>query len=415
VHILVVSQYFWPENFRINDLCEELIKRGHKVTVLTGEPNYPSGSIYTEFKHNPTHYSNYNGCRIIRVPIVARGTGNSIKLILNYISYVLSASLIGFWKIRSQSFDVIFVYEPSPVTVGLPAIFFKKIKKVPVVFWVLDLWPETLEAIGVINSPMVLNWIGKLVKFIYNRCDLVLGQSKAFFESIAQYCDDKNKIKYFPSWSDNIFSMKNTNEVATEIAGYDDYFKVLFAGNIGEAQDFPSILKAALILKEKDIKAKIFVLGNGRAFESVCIEIKRLGLEDIVFMLGQYPLECMPAFYDSSDALLVTLKESKAFSMTIPGKVQSYMAAGKPILSMLTGEGSRVIDEAQCGLTSKSGDYQKLAENIIGMSKFSMGYLVKLGENSRKYTKTEFDRGALICQLENLFNDVVTSSSQKKQ
>ena len=406
MRILIVTQYFWPENFRINDLAEELVKRGHDVTILTGKPNYPSGELFAEYKAKPSEFNEYKGCRVVRVPITMRGQGSGRKLVTNYISYVLSASIIGFFKLRKQKFDVTFVYEPSPVTVCLPAIFYKKLKGTPVVFWVLDLWPETLEAIGVVKSKRILSWVGHLVKFIYNRCDLVLGQSKAFYDGISQYCDNKEKIKYFPSWSESVFLESNDSSVNDLVKS--DSFKVLFAGNVGEAQDFPAIISAAEVIKAKRANIKIYVVGDGRAFEGVRQQVQEKGLTEIVILLGRFPLENMPNFYSSADALLVTLKESKAFAMTIPGKVQTYMAAGKPILTMLSGEGSNIVDEAQCGLTAASGDYNKLANNIINMSNFSDEKLEELGKKSRAYAQREFDRETLISQLEFWFEEVAS-------
>lgn len=403
--ILIVSQYFWPENFRINDLSSELVKRGHEVTILTGKPNYPEGKIFPSFQENPDAFSEYQGCTIIRVPIIARGQGNPVKLILNYFSYVVSAGIFGGLKLRKKPFDIIFVYEPSPVTVCLPAIFLKKLKKVPVVFWVQDLWPETLAAVGVVKSPRLLGLIGSLVRFIYNRCDLILGQSRAFYEGIAKYCDDKSKIFYFPNWSEAVFSDQKM-ETLGEIARFENTFKILFAGNMGEAQDFPAILKAAQALKYRQIKAMIFIVGDGRMHDWVKNEIIKQGLGDFVCLLGRHPLESMPGFYSSVDVLLATLKDSAVFSMTIPCKVQSYMAAGKPILTMISGEGSRVVAESKCGYVADSGDHVQLTENIVKMSLLSDAELNKLGENAKKYAKKEFDRDKLIDQLENWFDDL---------
>jgi len=411
MRILVVTQYFWPENFRINDLCAELAQRGHNVTVLTGKPNYPDGVVFDEYKQSPLSFNQYQGCEVVRVPIVSRGEGGGIKLALNYFSYVLSASFIGLFKIKKKKFDVVFVCQLSPITLALPAILYKTIYKKPMLMWVLDLWPETLEAVGAVKSKKALWLVGKLVSFIYKRCDLILGQSRAFLDGISQYCDDKEKIKYFPSWSDNINTLgSGDNANANAITSYRGSFKVLFAGNVGEAQDFPSILDAAEILKAKNIGAKIFIVGDGRKFSWVKEQVATRKLNDYVYLLGRYPLEMMPGFYASADALLVTLRESKVFSMTIPGKVQSYMAAEKPILSMLDGEGSRVIEEANCGYTSNAGDYMNLADSITRMAQLKQEGLDQLGSNAKQYLHKEFDRNKLISQLENWFECVAASS-----
>lgn len=409
MRILIVTQYFWPENFRINDLVEELVNRGHEVTVLTGKPNYPSGVLHPDFKAEPERFSEYKGACVVRVPMFVRGN-TKLSLLFNYVFYPLSASSLGLWKLRKKDFDVVFVCQLSPIFLALPAIFYKKISSKPVVMWVLDLWPDSLQSVGVVKSPRILSWVGRLVKFIYNGCDLVLGQSKASYEGIAKYCDDKNKIKYFPSWSESVFFEGNNSDVAGLMET--DAFKVLFAGNVGEAQDFQSIILATEVIKKSGQNIKIFVVGDGRAFETVKLEVYNRDLSDVVVLLGRFPLEDMPSFYSAADALLVTLKESRAFSRTIPGKVQTYMAAGKPILTMLSGEGSKVVDEAKCGLTARSGDFTSLAENIMALSCYSQDQLSILGANAKAYAQSEFDRDTLISQLEQWFIDVTESAKR---
>lgn len=411
MRVLVVTQYFWPENFLINDLCSELVKRGHEVTVLTGKPNYPSGVVFDEYINNPTQFEHYAGCNVVRVPMVARGKGRATQLILNYFTYAFSATLIGAWKLRKKQFDVIFVFEPSPIMVGLPAIFLKKLKKVPIVFWVQDLWPETLEAIGVVTSQWLLDLVGKLVSFIYNGSDLILGQSKPFLHGIRLYSNDATKIKYFPNWSEG--SLNNSVVSSVEaITKHEGFLKILFAGNVGDAQDFPAILKSVEKIKKNQIKAKFFIVGDGRSFERVKSEIIKKNLQDYIYLLGRYPPDKMLAFYNSVDVLLVTLKESPVFAMTIPSKVQSYMTAGKPILTMLTGEGSRIIEESNCGLIAKSGDYKVLSENIEKMSMMSKAELHNLGLKALAYSEREFDRDKLITQLEGWF---VYLDAQRKE
>ncbi len=412
MRVLVVSQYFWPENFRVNDLCAELVKRGHEVTILTGKPNYPNGEVFKEFLNSPKSFAQYKGGKVVRVPMLARGKNSAFKLILNYLTFAFSATFIGAWKLKGKQFDIIFVFEPSPITVGLPAIFLKKLKSAPVVFWVLDLWPETLEAVGVIKSKHALNIVGWLVSFIYNQSDLVLGQSKAFYSGISRYCNDRSKIKYFPSWSEEIFVSKSVLPIE-EVQKYTG-FKVLFAGNIGEAQDFPAILLAIKILKKEQLNFKVFIVGDGRALSGVKQEVKRLNIEEHVVLLGRQPLDLMPNFYIAADALLVTLKESPVFSLTIPGKLQSYMAAGKPILTMLTGEGSRVVREAGCGYVAKSGDARSLANNIKKMSSLSCEELALLGKKAKEYSNLEFNRTKLISQLENWFFEVASKTKEHK-
>ena len=400
--ILIVSQYFWPENFRINDLTQELIQRGHNVTVLTGIPNYPSGRVFDAYRQNPKAFEQYSGARVWRVPMLPRGDG-AVRLFLNYLSFVVGACLYGPWRLRGQQADVIFVFEPSPVTVGLPAILLGRIKRAPVVFWALDLWPETLAAIGVVRSPRVLGWVGHLVKFIYERCTLVLGQSRAFLASIAKYCSDTQKIRYFPSWAEEVFSQPDLVP-APEVSVLKGVFNVLFAGNIGEAQDLPAVLEAAESLKH-NAAIRWLIVGDGRKSEWLLEEVSRRGLQANVLLLGRFSVERMPSFYTHADALLVSLKKDPVFSMTIPGKVQSYLMAGVPLLGMLDGEGAKVITEANAGLVCAAGDAGGLAAAVLQLAAMQTEQRHQLGANGRAFAQKEFGRGLLMDRLEVLLHE----------
>jgi glycosyltransferase involved in cell wall biosynthesis len=280
-----------------------------------------------------------------------------------------------------------------------------RIKRAPVVFWVLDLWPETLAAVGVVKSGMVLRWIGKLVGFIYQRCTLVLGQSKGFLESMANYCNNVEKLRYFPSWAEVEFDEKNP-DLATEIPVIDGAFNIIFAGNVGEAQDFSAIVQAAELLKDYHC-IRWIIIGDGSLLNWLRREVSHRGLEDKILILGRFPLERMPSFYAHADALLVTLKKDPVFGMTIPGKVQSYLLAGIPILALLDGEGARVINEANAGNVSPSGDSDGLAESVLMMLKLSLQDRQQLGLNGRAYAKQEFSRALAMDRLEALFQEAL--------
>jgi glycosyltransferase involved in cell wall biosynthesis len=395
--LLVISHYFWPENFRVNDLVAELVRRGHEVTVLTGCPNYPDGVVFEEFKKNPEHYTQYAGADIVRVPMAPRGKG-AIRLVWNYLSFIVSASVVGLFRLRGRPFDRIFVYEPSPITVGLPAIVLKWAKKAPITFWVLDLWPETLRAVGMVKSDRVLQLVGHLVSFIYRRCDIILAQSRSFIDNIRRYANPSQRVEFFPSWAEDVFG-KDAVEPAPELMPYAGRFKILFAGNVGEAQDFPAILDAAERLKSRQ-DIQWIVVGDGRMGAWVTEEIARRGLQDTVTMLGRFPLERMPSFYAGADALLVTLKRNEVFAMTIPGKVQSYLAAGRPLLGMLDGEGAAVIDEARAGLTCAAGDSATLAALAQRLADTSPVERAAMGAAGQACYRAQFERKTLMNRIE---------------
>lgn len=401
MRILVVSQYFWPENFRINDLVEELVKRKHEVTVLTGVPNYPGGCTFPEYKAEPGRFKHYCGAQISRIPVKNRGK-SKVSLILNYMSFVISACVFGVWRLRGKDYDVIFVYEPSPVTVGIPAILFKKIKKTPVFFWVLDLWPETLAAIGVVKSQWMLHMLGKLVSFIYANCDILLAQSRSFIASIAKYSEDAEKIKYFPSWAEDMFCKTVVQADSQSPFDDDGRFTILFAGNIGEAQDFPAILDAVDRMKQNN-NIRWLVVGRGRMSEWLDAEIQNRNLSECIYTLGSFPLERMPEFYAAADALLVTLKSSEIFNKTIPGKVQTYLASGRPVLGMLSGEGKTIINSSGAGYACEAGDSKTLAENVNRLFLLDKAEREAMGRNGKDYYQEEFSKEKIIDYLELLF------------
>jgi colanic acid biosynthesis glycosyl transferase WcaI len=408
MRLLVVSQYFWPENFRVNDMVRELIARGHDVTVLTGLPNYPEGAVYRDFRADPTRFSSFGGARVERVPILPRGTG-SLRLALNYLSFVMSACLLGPWKLRDRRFDAIFVFQTSPVTAALPGILMRRIKHAPLLMWILDLWPDTLSAIGVVRSRTILDVVGRLVRFIYRRCDLILVQSRAFFDNVRQYGVNERQIKYFPNWPEPAFEIDpSVTDGAPELAPYRDDLKLLFAGNIGEAQDFPAILDAAERLRDQ-AGVRWLIVGDGRAVPWVRAEIQRRGLERQVLLLGRHPIERMPSFFLSADALLVTLRAEPIWGLTVPGKLQSYLAAGRPILAMLDGEGARVVAESRAGLVAPAGDGRKLAENVQLMMNMSARTRARMGSAGRAYCLREFDRSRLFDSLEGWFEQAIAS------
>jgi colanic acid biosynthesis glycosyl transferase WcaI len=410
VRFLFVTQVFWPENFRVNDLAAELVVRGHEVTVLTGVPNYPEGRVFPDYKLDRASFGSYKGAEIIRVPIIVRGR-NRMRLMMNYMSYAISATLLGFWKLRGRSFDIIFVYEPSPVTVGLPAVFLRKAKRAAVVFWVLDLWPETLRAVGAVRSPRVLAAVGKLVSFIYDRCDLILGQSRGFVPKIREFCSRPTRIEYFPNWAESLFASTGHMPVV-EVPAAPQVFNVMFAGNIGEAQDFPSILAAAEIVK-RSVNVRWLIVGDGRMAGWVKAEVQRRGLDDVVLLLGRHPIESMPGLFRQANAMLVSLKDEPIFALTIPGKIQSYLAAGMPILAMLNGEGAEVVERARAGLTCRAGDSVGLAAAVIRMSSMSEHDRQAFGRNASAASTSEFDRGRLITQLEDWCNQLRTQPASR--
>lgn len=401
MNILIVSQHFFPENFRINDFAEALVERGHQVTVLTGIPNYPEGKFFRGYGLFSRTNEVWNNIRIIRSPIVSRGHAGKLRLAVNYASFVLGASIAGLFR-AGRNFDVIFVHETSPVTVGIPAIFMKKLTGAPILFWVLDLWPEYAADAGGIKSKSALEWIAKLTRWIYSHCDLVLVQSKGFIASVSRMGVADELIRYFPSWAENLYSNPEIQQPVSLPAG----FKVMFAGNVGECQDFPSILSAAEQTRDRtDIHW--IIVGDGRMLPWVKEEVVRRNLGNTVHLMGRHPVESMPTFYSQADVMLVTLKSEGVFALTIPGKVQSYLACGKPVIAMLDGEGAKVIEEAGAGFSCPASDALKLASIVKRVASMDQSDLQKLGDQGKKYYESEFERSIAISRAEAMFVEVV--------
>ncbi len=404
MHILVISQYFWPENFRINELSLSLKNKGHKVTVLTGKPNYPEGKFFKGYGFFKKNREDYDGVEIIRVPVIPRGKGSDFRLVVNYLFFVLSASILG-PVFCQKEYDVIFVYEPSPITVGIPAIVMKKIKRTPIMFWVQDLWPETLPAVGVVNSKIILKLVGLLVRFIYSRCDRILIQSKSFRSSVEKYTSKFENVFYFPNSAEGLYQPLNYHSDCPESKLLPSGFKVMFAGNIGAAQGFESILDAASLLKEhKEIHWVI--LGDGRMRTWIEDEIKKRGLEETFHLLGKHPIETMPRFFSFADTLLVSLKKDPVFALTIPAKLQSYLACGQPVIAALDGAGADVIKESSAGIVCPPDDPKKLSEAVFQMYNMPDEKRKQMGANGRKYFETFFESKMLTDKLETWMKEV---------
>ncbi|MBN1413047.1 MAG: glycosyltransferase family 4 protein [Spirochaetales bacterium] len=404
MNILVVSQYFWPENFKINDFVEWMLKRKHSVTVLTGIPNYPEGKFFPGYGLFKNRRQKFRGADIIRSPLIPRGKSRGWNLVLNYFSFVFSASITGLLNVKKK-YDVIFVFASSPVTAAIPAIIFKKIFRMPLCLWVLDLWPESVFSASRLRSAFIYRWLVKMVRFIYRHCDRIFISSKSFRSSINKKGVEDARIEYLPNWAEDLYLRSGNRNEGNNMPALPEGFRIMFAGNIGEAQDFDSVLKAAELLKDyKDIKW--IIVGDGRKKNWVEKQLIEKGLDQNIFLLGRFPMDKMPAFYSFADAMLVSLKSSEIFSLTVPAKVQSYMASGKPILTMLDGEGSAIVDEAAAGLSCGAGDYGALAANVLRLYKMDRREIQVMAANGLDYYKAHFDKHLLLSRVERIFESL---------
>jgi glycosyltransferase involved in cell wall biosynthesis len=401
--ILFISQYFWPENFRINDLTLGLSEKGHDVTVLTGIPNYPQGQFYPGYGVFSKRRQDYGGVRVVRVPIIPRGKGGTFQLIVNYLSFTVFASFLGPLYCRDH-YDLIF-FSLSPFTEGIPAMLFKKIKKAPTVFWLQDIWPESLSSTGAISSRFILKMVMILIRSIYRGCDMILTQSRVFSSYIERDGISLDRIRYFPNSAEELYQPLSLPEEAPENAIMPSGFKIVFAGNIGAAQDFGTILHAAERIKNNK-EIQWVIIGDGRMRPWVEEQVSIRGLSDTVHLIGRYPMEMMPRFFALADALLVTLKKEPIFTLTIPGKVQSYLACARPIIAALDGEGARVVEESGAGLACPAEDPDALAETALKMYHMPIGERAKMARQGRAYFEKNFERHMLLDRLEGWLSEL---------
>lgn len=392
--ILVLSQYFWPENFRINDVVEGLASRGHEVTVYTALPNYPAGRFFDGYGAFGPFTDDFHGVKVRRVPLVPRGKGGRARLALNYLSHALMATLLAPFRARGK-FDVILVYEPSPMTIGIPARAIRGITGAPLVFWVQDLWPESLSATGAVRSPALLSLVDRVIKWIYRGCDRVLVQSEAFIPSVEAHGVARERIRYLPNSAESFY--KKTGIEKNELP---EGFRVLYAGNIGAAQDFPTILAAAERLRD----VQWIIVGDGRLRSWVEGEVKTRGLAN-VRLLGQRPPEEMPRLFAQADVLLATLRREPIFAYTIPSKIQSYLACGRPVIAAMEGEGGRIIRSAGAGWAVPPEDPAALAEAVLAASRASRSELDAMGNRGEAWFREHFEREKLLSRLEGFLRE----------
>lgn len=393
--VLLVTNHFYPETFRCNDVAFELASRGYNVSVLTGIPDYPQGKFHSGYGVLRKRKETVRGVTIYRSFLFPRGDGSKFRLVLNYLSSFVCMTVRAVTLALTHKYDSVLVHETSPVMVGTPAMIVSRLQRIPMHFWVLDLWPESLRAAGGVNNQSVLNFFGRMTTRYYKYSRKILISSLGFEQSICEKGDFKDKIVYFPNWSDK--DMRPDHRLECEIP---EGFVVMFAGNVGEAQDFESIAKAALMIKDTEIK--FVIVGDGRKMPWIRAFIEEHNLSSSVYLLGRHPVEMMPSFFSKADVLLVSLKNDPIFNLTLPAKVQAYMSVGKPIVAMMNGEGARVIKEANCGFTVPSGEYISLAETIIKASQIGQLALKVMGDNALKYSNANFSYSKCMDNLINI-------------
>lgn len=399
-HILIVSQYYNPEPFRINDISAEWVKRGHKVTVLTGIPNYPEGVFYKGYGLFKRRRETVNGVDIIRIPLIPRGH-SSVGLIINYFSFVVSGMI---WKTFTKlKPDGVFIFEVSPMTQAIPAVKMAKKRHIPCTIYVQDIWPENLEVVGGITNKFALKRIDKMVNKIYRGCTNILVTSPSFKKHLeartsVHDASGNSKVIYWPQYAEEFYKPVKECEIPDDFP-QDDHFKLIFTGNIGFAQGLDILPKVSKELKKLNRECDFVIVGDGRYMDKFKAEIKNAGLKDYFFFTGRKPATEIPKYLGAADAAFISFTDNELFNKTIPAKLQSYMACGMPILAAAGGETKRIVEEANAGFCSPAGDVKALSLNLVKMMDTDLS---TMGKGACSYATEYFNKSKLMDEIEEI-------------
>lgn len=401
--LLFICQYFYPEVFRGNDIAFDMARRGVEVTVICGIPNYPTGKFFGGYGFFKKRKESVNGVNVIRIPIVPRGNGSKFQLMLNYFSYFINASLfLPFHLLCNPKYDACFVQQLSPVMMSFPGVLFKKLTGRKLYTWVLDLWPESLKAAGGINNRHILTFFGWFSKLQYKVSDVIFVSSNGFRSSIRDKGNFESKIENLPNWAED--EMRSTE--LQDIPKLPEGFNVVFTGNIGEAQDFDSIVEAAKLISPEE-KIHFILVGDGRkrAWVEAQIEIFKLG--KVIYSLGRYDMNYMPSFYNVADCLLLPLKDDEIMNLTVPAKMQAYMTGAKPIVGMINGDARDLINEIKCGIAVEASNPQKLVEAIRRIKSIDEKERLEMGKRGKTFCDDNYNKSII---LDNLYNHIFNIS-----
>ncbi len=392
--ILIVSQHYYPEQFQINEIAPALVQRGHDVTVLTGVPNYPGGETYSGYERGQKRREILDGVNVVRASEHPR-KHDPINLYWNYLSYAFHASRMA--KRLPPDFDVVLSYQLSPITMLKPAVVYAKKNRKPLVCYCLDIWPESAK--DHMPIPFVYRWIGAYSAKLYSACDHIAVTSKPFIDYLSRVDGfDPARMSYIPQHADR--SMIEADLTAQD-NGVVDF---MYAGNFGKGQTLQVIVRAVAELKDRD-GFLVHMVGDGSRRAELEALTRELGVQDKIVFHGNQSRSDMPAFYKSADALLITLRGNNEVGNTMPGKLQMYMTAGKPIFGAINGAANDVIRESGCGACVCAGDYQGLAAIMADYMDHPERYR-DCGTRARSYFMENFTFEKYVDSLESLLKSV---------
>ena len=401
--ILIVSQYFWPENFRVNDIVNYFKSKNAEIEILTGKPNYPGGKLFEDYSKNPDKYQQFNGCKISRVPILTRGSGSNTRLFFNYLSFFFTSIIGGIFIYRKKKFDYIFTFGTSPLTVALTSIILSKICKSKTILWVLDLWPEIIFELGVLKNKYLERILSKLITFIFNKTDIILAQSESYVKLIKRKINNSNKVYFFPSWPE-IQDESDKNDLLDDtvsINNFKDKLNIFFTGSIGDAQNFRTLIE--IIEKTKDRNLKWHIIGGGRRFSEL-IKLKSLKNLNNLELTDIVPLNEIVKYQKKADVLFLSLKKGKVLSSTIPGKFSTYLKYNKPILGLISGEVKNFINDYNIGSAIEPDNVEKFILEVDKLIELKKKGILNSSYSNHKKLLLKFDFQINLNYLNNLLN-----------
>ena len=401
--ILIVSQYFWPENFRVNDIVNYFKSKNAEIEILTGKPNYPGGKLFEDYSKNPHKYQQFNGCKISRVPIITRGSGSNTRLFFNYLSFFFTSIIFGIFIYRKKQFDYIFTFGTSPLTVALTSIILSKMCKSKTILWVLDLWPEIIFELGVLKNKYLEKILSKLIKFILDKTDIILAQSESYVNLIKEKIDNIDKVYFFPSWPEiqNENDKIDINDNLVLKDNFEDNLNIFFTGSIGDAQNFKTIVE--IIDKTKDRKLNWYIIGGGRRFSEL-IKLKSSENLNNLELMDFIPLNEIVKYQNKADVLFLSLKKGKILSSTIPGKFSTYLKYNKPILGLISGEVKNLINDYNIGSAIEPDNIEKFILEIDKFIELKKKGILNSTYDNHKNLLLKFDFKRNLDYLQNLLD-----------
>lgn len=400
--ILVISQHYWPENFRITDICKGFVSHGIGVDVLCGLPNYPQGEWFDGYRYNGPRRETHDKIEIFRAGEIRRKGNTNLRIFLNYISFPITA-LCNLPRLHGRKYDAVLCYNTSPVLMMIPAIVYAKLHRVPLTTYVLDLWPENLYSVLPLKNRFLRWCIQTVSHFLYRRSTRLIAMSPALGEKLAAQLPDAH-LAVIPQYCEN-FYFEDTFDARLR-ARFAGKCNVLFAGNISPAQDLSLLVACAVRLKaENRVDLRFIIVGDGMSRAALEAEIAAQGVADYFIFEGGQAAERMPAYHAAADILFGALSKSDDLGLTVPAKITSYLAAGRPCLLAMDGEGARVVREAGAGLAGASGDANALYENLLTLAAMPAAQRTAMGKAGRKYCKKHFARETLLPALERFILD----------